>query len=120
MVFPYFILESALLQDVFIFSCKCKGKEAILNLFVWVNSFITEKIPSKLLSSTDKPLIIFGHHNAPLNQIADVHIPVATPGLDCDGTLFRVDSAVVLPLKKMRDNNLPTLSEVVRQIEALL
>ena len=90
------------------------------DLVVWVNSFNKEKIPSKFPSSTDKPLIIFGHHNAPLNQIADVYIPVATPGLDCDGTLFRVDSAVVLPLKKVRNNNLPTLSEVVRQIEALL
>ena len=90
------------------------------DLVVWVNSFSTEKNPSKFLSSTDKPLIIFGHHNAPLNQVADVYIPVATPGLDCDGTLFRVDSAVVLPLKKVRDNNLATLSEVVRQIEALL
>ena len=49
-----------------------------------------------------------------------IFIPIATPGLDCSGTLFRVDSAVILPLKKIRDNNLPTLREVVREIEALL
>ena len=53
-------------------------------------------------------------------QTPDVFIPIATPGLDCSGTLFRVDSSVILPLKKIRDNNLPTLSEVVSQIEVLL
>jgi formylmethanofuran dehydrogenase subunit B len=50
----------------------------------------------------------------------DIFIPIATPGLDCSGTLFRVDSSVILPLKKVRENDLPTLSEVISQIEALL
>ena len=53
-------------------------------------------------------------------QVPDVFIPIATPGLDCSGTLFRVDSAVILPLKKVRENNLPTLSEVISKIEVLL
>ncbi len=83
---------------------------------VLVNSFSAEKLPHK----SDKPLIIFGNPNTQLAQIPDVFIPIATPGLDCNGTLFRVDSAVVLPLKKVRGNNLPTLSEVVHQIEVLL
>ena len=52
--------------------------------------------------------------------IINVFIPIATPGLDCSGTLFRVDSAVILPLKKVRENDLPTLNDVVRQIEVLL
>jgi formylmethanofuran dehydrogenase subunit B len=53
-------------------------------------------------------------------QTPDVFIPITTPGLDCSGTLFRIDSSVILPLKKVRDNDLPTLSEVVSGIEALL
>jgi formylmethanofuran dehydrogenase subunit B len=53
-------------------------------------------------------------------QMPEVFIPIATPGLDCSGTLFRVDSAVVLPLKKVRESDLPTLSEVISQIENLL
>ena len=53
-------------------------------------------------------------------KIPDVFIPIATPGADCSGTLFRVDSAVILPLKKIRENDLLTLSEVVSKIEALL
>ena len=83
---------------------------------VWVNSFSPEKLPNKI----DKPLIVLGNANSQLAQIPDVFIPIATPGLDCSGTQFRVDSAVILPLKKVRENNLPTLNDVVRQIEALL
>ncbi len=83
---------------------------------VWVNSFSPEKLPEQ----TDKPLIVLGNANTQLAQIPDVFIPIATPSLDCSGTLFRVDSAVILPLKKVRENDLPTLNDVVRRIEALL
>lgn len=83
---------------------------------VWVNSFSPESLPLE----TNKPLIVFGNSNTKFMQIPNVFIPIATPGLDCSGTLFRVDSSVVLPLKQVRENNLPTLNEVVRQIEVLL
>ena len=108
------------------------------DLMIWVNSFNMEKLPPE----SDKPLIVIGNANlagaacsreatllndeaksrlqaAPTKSPA-VFIPIATPGLDCSGTLFRVDSSVILPLKKIRENALPTLSEVVRGIEALL
>ncbi len=84
------------------------------DVMLWVNNFSPEKVPPQ----TNKPLIIIGNSN--IKCQADVFIPVATPGLDCSGTLFRVDSSVVLPLKKLRESNLPTLSEVVNEIEKLL
>ena len=84
------------------------------DLMIWVNSFSTENLPPK----THKPMIVLG--NSTIKIKCDVFIPVATPGLDCTGTLFRVDSAVILPLKKVRDNNLPTLSKVMLEIEKLL
>ena len=80
---------------------------------VWVNSFNAKNRPAK----TDFPLIVLGNANTRFEQTPDVFIPVATPGLDCRGTLFRVDSAVVLPLKMVRQNDLPTLKEVLRRIE---
>ena len=83
---------------------------------VWMNSFS----PEKLLPVTDKPLIVFGNSNCQFEGVPDVFIPIATPGLDCSGTLFRVDSSVVLPLKKCRENSLLTLSQVVSEIEKLL
>jgi formylmethanofuran dehydrogenase subunit B len=113
------------------------------DLVVWVNSFNMDKEPPE----SNKPQIVLASTNfvgaatrrdANLNnseglsrrvaaptemryaKTPDVFIPIATPGLDCSGTLFRVDSSVILPLKKIRENNLPTLSEVVCGIEALL
>ncbi len=113
------------------------------DLMVWVNSFSYDKLPPE----SDKPQIVIGNiylvgaairreaylnnsdglslrvaaptemHNA---NTPDVFIPIATPGLNCNGTLFRVDSAVILPLKKVRKNNLPPLAEVISQIESLL
>ena len=86
------------------------------DLMIWVNSFNTENLPPK----TDKPLIVLGNSNLNFESTPAVFIPIATPGVDCSGTLFRVDSAVILPLKKVRENILPTLSDVMRQIEAML
>lgn len=93
-----------------------KHSEIDYDATIWVNSFNAKNLPEK----TVKSLIVLGNANSTFEQIPDVFIPVATPGLDCSGTLFRVDSAVILPLKKVRQSNLPTLSEVVSQIEVLL
>jgi len=82
---------------------------------IWVNSFSLDKVPP----TTNYPLIVLGHINT-LPATPSVFIPIATPGLDCSGTLFRVDGSVTLPLKQLRESNLPTLGEVVRRIEALL
>ncbi len=86
------------------------------DLQVWVNSFNPDAPPSVCHT----PTIVLGNANTPWAEHAGVFIPVATPGLDCTGSLFRVDGAVTLPLKKVRANDLPTLSEVVSQIEAAL
>jgi len=87
------------------------------DLAVWVNSLNGDKWPPKF---DKKTLVVFGNSNLSYSAAPDVFITIATPGLDCSGTLFRVDSSVILPLKKIRENALPTLSEAVNQIEALL
>jgi len=83
---------------------------------LWINSFNAEKLPPK----SDAPTIVLGNGNSVFETPPDVFIPIATPGLDCSGTLFRVDGSVTLPLNKMRENTLPTLTEIARQIEVLL
>lgn len=91
--------------------------EAMHDAVVYINSFS----PSKAAPKTNLPLIVLGNCNLQFaDQIPDVFIPIATPGLDCSGTLFRVDSSVVLPLKKLHENELPLLADVAKQIEALL
>ena len=79
------------------------------DVIIWVNSFNAEKLPPKSIA----PLIVLGNANAIFAQTPDVFIPVATPGLDCSGTLFRVDGSATLPLRKVRENHLPTLEQIV-------
>jgi formylmethanofuran dehydrogenase subunit B len=50
----------------------------------------------------------------------EVFIPVGIPGIDHVGQMFRMDSSITLPLKKLRETNLPGLSEVIGRIEAKL
>ena len=83
---------------------------------VWVNSFS----PEKPLPATDAPLVVFGNSQTQFATPPAVFIPVATPALDCAGTLFRVDSSIVLPLKQTRESTLPTLSAVMNKMDALL
>jgi formylmethanofuran dehydrogenase subunit B len=83
---------------------------------VWINSFS----PNKDKPDFNGPVVAIGDSNAVFAQQPDVFIPVATPALDCAGTLFRVDSSVVMPLKKTRHSQLPTLANVMAQLEALL
>ncbi len=95
-----------------------KTEETSPDAVVWVNSFNAEKLPQKSPQKNNVPLIVLGNANSQFKQTPDVFIPIATPGLDCSGTLFRVDGSVTLPLKKIRESDLPTLPEVIRQIEA--
>lgn len=83
---------------------------------IWVNSFS----PEKPMTDTDAPTIVLGSASMVFDSAPEVFIPIATPGLDCGGTLFRVDSSVVLPLKKVRENNLPTLAQVLTMVEEAL
>jgi formylmethanofuran dehydrogenase subunit B len=47
-----------------------------------------------------------------------VFMPVATPGINAAGHLFRTDLIVVVPLQSVRDDALPGVAELVTQIGA--
>lgn len=82
---------------------------------LWISTF-----NANLPLQTGAPTIVVGHPNMQFDVAPDVFIPVSIPGLDQAGTMFRMDSSVVLPLKKVRNTDLPSLSEVIHQIEGLL
>ena len=90
--------------------------ESQYDLVVWVNSFS----PDKLMPAYQQPVIAIGHPDTVFETPPEIFIPIATPGLDCAGTLFRVDSSVVLPLKSVYESELPTLAQVLAQVEAQL
>jgi formylmethanofuran dehydrogenase subunit B len=79
---------------------------------IWVNSFS----PDKPTPKTNAPIIVIGNSNLTFESEPDIFIPIATPGLDCTGTMIRVDSNVILPLKKVKESQLPTLAEVFTKV----
>ncbi|HWT19813.1 MAG TPA: formylmethanofuran dehydrogenase, partial [Variovorax sp.] len=45
-----------------------------------------------------------------------VFIPVSTPGIGSAGHLFRTDGSVLLPLRPVYQDGLPSVGEVVRRL----
>ena len=83
---------------------------------VWVNSYSPDAMPP----AGSSPVIVLGAPDSKFDAAPAVFIPVATPGLDCNGQQFRVDGSVTLPLTTAKPSDLPTLSQVVALIEAQL
>jgi formylmethanofuran dehydrogenase subunit B len=82
---------------------------------LWVSTFNPTSAPQTAL-----PTIVIGHPDTKFDCTPDVFIPVGIPGVDHVGSMFRMDSSITLPLKKLRNNELPNLSEVINRIEAEL
>jgi formylmethanofuran dehydrogenase subunit B len=85
---------------------------------LWIASFGPEPLPASL--ADDVPAVVLGHpaladalgkRSAPT-----VFIPVATPGIDSGGHLFRIDATVVAPLQAARGASLPTVADIAQQL----
>jgi len=100
--------------DPYHYSTERMLEEHEADTMIWINSYNPDRLPPE----TDVPTIVIGHPAMKFKQTPAVFIPVATPGLDITGTQFRSDSSVALPLKKLRETGLPTLTEVLSAIEA--
>ncbi len=93
---------------------------------LWISSFNPERVPV----ATALPRIVLGppamaatlrdvQHDA--KGLRDgVFIPVATPGLNAAGHLFRTDGPVVLPVFAVRDDGLPGVAAVLTRLCDLL
>ena len=85
---------------------------------LWVMSFDPERLPPP----TDLPRIVLGppamqprlREAGALDDC--VFIPVATPGLNAAGHLFRTDGSIVLPLVAARDDGLPGVAAIVSRL----
>ncbi len=83
------------------------GVDALL----WVASYGSE--PAR--PATDVPTVVLGGPGVAA-PARGVFIPVATPGIGVAGHLFRTDGVVALPLEALRDDGLPSVAEVARQL----
>lgn len=87
-----------------------------VDLLLWISSFNTQTTPP----STDVTTIVLGRSGMTFEQEPDVFIPVGVPGIDHVGRTFRCDSAVSVPLYKLRDSGLPSTFDVLAAVEQAL
>ncbi|MDP1766138.1 MAG: formylmethanofuran dehydrogenase [Methylotenera sp.] len=97
--------------DAYHFSSK--NQLSNCDALLWISTLSAHQPPD-----CDATSIVIGHPNMQFDKIPDVFIPVGIPGVDHSGTMFRMDSSVAMPLKKLRETHLPSLSEIIGQIEA--
>jgi formylmethanofuran dehydrogenase subunit B len=88
--------------------------DAAVDLLVWASSFDAAALPPP----SPLPLIVLGHPaqaRACARRDA-VFIPVATPGIGADGHVFRTDGTVLMPLRAVRTDALPSVAEVAQRL----
>jgi formylmethanofuran dehydrogenase subunit B len=93
-----------------------------IDALLWVSSYQPEPLPQAL--SDNIPVIVLGHP-ALRNLIgkrsaSTVFIPVATPGIDKGGHLFRIDGSVVASLTATRASGLPTVAFIAERLHDAL
>jgi formylmethanofuran dehydrogenase subunit B len=83
---------------------------------VWLSTYSADDVPP----DTNVPTIVLGHPNMQVSQHTAVFIPVGVPGIDHRGLACRTDSVATLPLQKIRSNDLPVASDVLKKISEML
>jgi formylmethanofuran dehydrogenase subunit B len=92
---------------------------------LWISSFDPGRLPPDRAAGP-LPRIVLGPPamaqglragSAPRD---DIFIPVATPGLNAPGHLFRTDGIVVVPLAGARDDGLPGVAQVLSRLDQRL
>ena len=84
-----------------------------VDCLVWLASLREQVLPQ-----TAVPTIVLhgaGHTPPPSVEVA---IAVGTPGLDHDGSIYRSDGVVSLPLRRLRDTRLPSAADILRSASA--
>ncbi len=92
--------------------------EQAVDTLLWVSSFDAGSKPPISPQPDRMPTIVLGHPGMDATD-ATVFIPVATPGVDADGHLFRTDSVVLMPLHAVpsrKATGLPTVHDVLDKL----
>jgi formylmethanofuran dehydrogenase subunit B len=90
-------------------SALLQRKEA--DAVVWISTLHPTPPPD-----TRAPTIVLAPPSRRLATLAEVYFPVAIPGVDAAGTVFRLDSVVGLPLRAVRPTSLPGAADILQQI----
>lgn len=79
---------------------------------VWVSSFRDDDIPF----GGPAPVVALAMPGTRFAREPEVFIPLATPGVDHAGQVFRTDGVVALPLRGLRESGLPQAASVIAGI----
>jgi formylmethanofuran dehydrogenase subunit B len=89
-----------------------------VDALLWIASFDGASPPP----DTELPLVLLGHPAlaARADRPGSVYVPLAIPGIDAPGHLFRTDGVVLMPMFAARASTLPSLGDVVGRIAGAL
>ena len=79
---------------------------------LWVSSFGPAHAPPRAAV----PTIVLTTPDTRPDFTPEVFIPVATPGVDHGGQLFRTDNVVALPLKQVRHSPYPSVGALLARL----
>jgi formylmethanofuran dehydrogenase subunit B len=82
------------------------------DLLLWISAFDTNCRPP----SSAVPAIVLGRAGMQCETAPEVFIPVATPGIDHSGHIYRCDTVAVLPLQQLRNTELLSVAAVLQAI----
>lgn len=102
--------------DPYRFSTSRQMNSGEADALMWISTFDPERVPPE----TNIPTIFIGHPGMKTACEPDVFIPVGIPGVDHAGIMFRSDSAVSLPLAKLRASPFPSLRQALDGIRTAL
>ncbi len=107
------IAADALQHDPWRFDAQRLIARGAVDGLLWISSFRADQPPP----ASDLPQIVLGPlAMAPAVEADAIFIPVATPGIDAPGHLFRTDSVVAVPLEPLFASELPGVDAVLSRI----
>jgi len=89
---------------------------------LWISSFDPGRVPPDPAAERLPRIVLGPPAMAPGLRArpaprGDIFIPVATPGLNAAGHLFRTDGIVIVPLAAARDDGLPGVADVLGRLD---
>ncbi len=86
--------------------------EREVDLLLWISAFDTRRTPP----ASNTPVIVLGRAGMQCETAPEVFIPVATPGIDHRGHVYRCDSVAAFHLRQLRNTDLLPVSDVIQAI----
>ncbi len=83
-----------------------------VDALLWISSFNAARTPPE----AEIPQIVLGPPGMALQREPEVFIPVGTPGIHHGGHMIRTDKVVVMRLKKVIENSLPSVADIASRL----